>query len=287
MRKTFYISIGLLFLFSCEDEKTVSVTNEDEKTTQIVEEENEVNEFEQFRIESQKKFEKLYNSLKKEESYLIKDSYPEQILGGYILLKERNVTENYSLLGYYKDIDKNYLRNFDSLLVFENNIIELKNNIGKILYKKWGDLEDPDSFTLISPDTTDFWLSLEKDTTGIEAVELYLNKYYTKSSKRKFFDDKHLKMGLNTCAFVQIYDNQIVFSDDNCSESGGAFMLSLPKINTTIAKEFIELMFGNDIMNNIWVTQTKYEPVDGGVGCYYEIEQTENRTIINNTYCGC
>lgn len=86
------------------------------------------------------------------------------------------------------------------------------------------------------------------------------------------------------CSFYQELDFNISYHTWNCKEEGGGFeeTVKFPKISTQEAGSLINELFYDEW--NSWKSEFRYEPE--GAGCYYEIKQTENNTIIS-VWCGC
>ena len=58
----------------------------------------------------------------------------------------------------------------------------------------------------------------------------------------------------------------------------------LPKMSTERLHRFIEKLYYEK--GYIWYSESSYGPKEEGAGCYYEIIQKENQSIID-MYCGC
>ena len=88
----------------------------------------------------------------------------------------------------------------------------------------------------------------------------------------------------------QEFENAIYYSIKQCREAGGTLIrLVLPKTNRQSLVKWIEGIFKSspmDIKHGWNSDKTKFGPTDNGAGCYFEIKETKNNTIVEN-YCGC
>ena len=118
---------------------------------------------------------------------------------------------------------------------------------------------------------------------------LYLIRNY-KAESEKLDIKKYDYPDYNICAFKQKFEHGIVYSEEQCREAGGiTTKLTLPKTDKISIIQWVELIFESSPMDieHGWNSEkTKFGPTDDGVGCYFEIKETENNTEIE-MYCGC
>ena len=93
------------------------------------------------------------------------------------------------------------------------------------------------------------------------------------------------------CAFSQKFQNGITYSVYECKEAGGITIeLKLPKINRKKLMKWIEQIYQvdkTDFDQNVWKeNNTKFEPKEINPGCYYEIMEKKQITLVE-LYCGC
>jgi len=92
------------------------------------------------------------------------------------------------------------------------------------------------------------------------------------------------------CSFSQDFEYGIRYNIEQCKEAGGvSVVVVLPQSEQSSIIDLIETLYKVDRteIENEWNKEkSKYRPRDEGVGCYYEIIDQENSTVIKN-YCGC
>ncbi|MEO0470596.1 MAG: SH3 domain-containing protein [Bacteroidota bacterium] len=137
-------------------------------------------------------------------------------------------------------------------------------------------------FQLFMPDTTELIGIKEAPNERQSEHLLYLKQYYQLAGAQDsvtLYDWSEKEV----CAFVQDFEFGIHYRYENCSEEGGADeQIILPLTDLSIVRKWIEHSFY--AAENVWTSETSYEP--DGVGCYYEIIQQADRTVID-IYCGC
>lgn len=139
------------------------------------------------------------------------------------------------------------------------------------------------SFELEQPDTTKLKLVQNVLDYSESLGYLYLKEYYKIKSSKDSVEIYDWDPDGGVCAFHQDFEFGIHYKLWKCREAGGiSETITLPKIETTAIKKFIELLFYDKF--NEWTDENSYEP--DGAGCYYEIIQNETNTIID-IYCGC
>lgn len=144
-------------------------------------------------------------------------------------------------------------------------------------------------FELKKPNVAELNAELKKTNYTQDVTYLYLNRNY-KAESEKLEVKKYDYPDYNICAFKQKYEHGIVYSEEQCREAGGiTTKLILPKTGKESLVQWIELIFKSspmDIEHGWNSDKTKFGPTDDGVGCYFEIKETEKNTEIE-MYCGC
>ena len=112
----------------------------------------------------------------------------------------------------------------------------------------------------------------------------YFNKYFGKISKPKIL--KRFTESKDVCKIVYLFKNGIVYTKDECSESGSDVTIIFPNYSKSELTKYVEWFFKSDW--NIWnKDKSLYQPKeDGDAGCYIEIKQNKNGYYIKY-YCGC
>ena len=144
-------------------------------------------------------------------------------------------------------------------------------------------------FALNEPKVAELKAELKKNNYSEDVVYVYLQRNYKQSSDKSNVK-KYEYPDYSICAFEQNFENGITYSVEQCREAGGiSTTLILPKTKKSSVIKWVEQIFQSSPMDieHIWNKEkTKYGPTDNGVGCYYEIKETENNTKID-MYCGC
>lgn len=145
------------------------------------------------------------------------------------------------------------------------------------------------AFKLIAPDARNLNEELKRLDYSGDIIYLYLiHNYDSVSGKSKVV--RYDYPDYSICAFDQEFSGGIHYSMEQCMEAGGVTVsLTLPKSDRKSVIKWIELIFESaplDIEHGWNKEKTKFQPLDNGVGCYFEIKETKNNTIIEN-YCGC
>lgn len=139
------------------------------------------------------------------------------------------------------------------------------------------------NFILHLPDTS-MLKKHQKEREWKETLTyLYLRNYYTSISKKDSIEYYEWN-SKSICSFNQSFEGKIKYSVWECKEAGGiSETVEFPKLDLDLTKKFIETVFFDK--GNSWTSEeNKYEP--DGAGCYYEIKQRKEKTIIE-IYCGC
>ena len=128
-----------------------------------------------------------------------------------------------------------------------------------------------------------------KLTNNYESIYCYLTLNYTATSEK--LNTKTYDYSIDSvCAFTQKFSQNITYSLSQCDEEGGATVtLTLPKINKTSLKKWIEAIYASEGMDqtNYWnASNTTFKPAENEAGCYFEIKETKTHTTIER-YCGC
>ncbi|MEQ8474091.1 MAG: hypothetical protein RIC35_23045 [Marinoscillum sp.] len=129
----------------------------------------------------------------------------------------------------------------------------------------------------------------QKSGYAEDLIYIYLHTTFDSLEKKK--EVIHYKYpNYSICSFNQNFQHEINYSIEQCGEAGGAsVILVLPKTERRSVVNLINDLYEidrTDIENEWNAEYTKFEPKDNGVGCYYEIIEKENATVIKN-YCGC
>ncbi|MFD2564805.1 hypothetical protein [Aquimarina rubra] len=145
------------------------------------------------------------------------------------------------------------------------------------------------NFALKEPNVMELKAELKKNNNADDVVYVYLQRNYKQSSDKANVKNYEYT-DYSICAFEQDFENEITYSVEKCREAGGiSTTLILPKSKKSSVIKWIEQIFKSspmDIEHGWNKEKTKYGPTDNGVGCYYEIKETENNTKID-MYCGC
>ena len=145
-------------------------------------------------------------------------------------------------------------------------------------------------FELAIPNSTELKEELRnrQDYVG-DPIYLYLLRNYKPTSDQ--MDAKNYEFpDYSICSFTQNFENEIVYKTEHCQEGKGiSCTLILPKMSRENLERWIEGIYQSDSMAipHDWnEDRSEFRPLDSGAGCYYEIIEEENRTIVKS-YCGC
>lgn len=136
-------------------------------------------------------------------------------------------------------------------------------------------------FILIIPDTVRLKKQVYAREYAGSLAYIYLKTYYEKASPQKpleYFGGDTEKV----CSFRQEFKQEISYYHWDCRENGANESITFPKMELKEVKEWLETLFYDKA--NSWTSDYNYEA--DGVGCYYEIKQTDRHTIIEIS-CGC
>lgn len=131
----------------------------------------------------------------------------------------------------------------------------------------------------------------EKQNYESNVIYMYLyQKYDSISSKHSIKYLNYPDYGI--CSFKQEFEHQISFYLSSCKEAGGSSVrLILPSnMDMQNLKSWVEKIYNSAPFEGVphqWnSTGNKFEPIDQGAGCYYEIKKLENTTLVT-CHCGC
>jgi len=145
------------------------------------------------------------------------------------------------------------------------------------------------NFELRNPNVVELHVAMEKSNYTQEPTYLYLIRNYKVISEKTDLR-KYNYADYNICAFTQTFEHGIVYSEEQCGETGGiTTRLTLPKTERKSLIQWVELIYESlpmDIEHGWNSNKTKFGPTDDGAGCYFEITETEEHTEID-MYCGC
>lgn len=146
------------------------------------------------------------------------------------------------------------------------------------------------NFKIKKPNIDELKAELQHNNFSDDAIYMFLKKQYDSIAEKKNVSHRRIFEETEICSFEQDFENGISYSMYNCSESGGmSISLMLPKTDRNSIIQWVELIYKSSPMDieHGWNSEkTKFEPTYKGVGCYYEIKETESNTIVEN-YCGC
>lgn len=233
-----------------------------------------------------------------DKAYSITDLIPESVYGSYVNIGTTSDNNYGAFLGFtFYILDTTAIKKFDSILFLSDtnsNYIELVNKKEKHLIERWGGEIDFESKNIFKIDTLIFDEIMPVSDYSNDIFYKYLKSKYS-SRDLKYFDGNDSYS--DSCSFVEVFNDNIVYESSVCGEGGSSQYIYMPKISNEKARYLMDELFDLDTNSssdtnvyyegNIWVSDTVNEPKGTGVGCYYEIEQTPNMTIIKNTYCGC
>ena len=144
-------------------------------------------------------------------------------------------------------------------------------------------------FKIAKPNVDELKLEMKRTRYTKDVVYLYLNRNYDSIAKKReviHYDYPDYSI----CSFNQDFENGINYSVEQCKEAGGiSISIVLPKTDRQSLIQWIELIFQSSPMDieHSWNSdKSKFRPTDDGVGCYYEIKETDANTLVKN-YCGC
>lgn len=144
-------------------------------------------------------------------------------------------------------------------------------------------------FKIAEPNVEELKAEMKRTKYAEDVIYLYLNRNFDSIAKKReviYYNYPDFSI----CSFNQDFENGINYSIEQCREAGGiSVSLTLPKTEKKSLVEWVERIFKSspiDIEHGWNKDKSKFEPTDKGVGCYFEIKETERNTIVEN-YCGC
>jgi len=145
------------------------------------------------------------------------------------------------------------------------------------------------NFDLKKPNVAELSAELKKTNYTEDVTYLYLIRNY-KTESEKLEVKKYDYSDYNICAFNQKFEHGIIYSEEQCKETGGiTTKLTLPKTDKVSLIQWVELIYKSSPMDieHGWNSEkTKFGPTDDGAGCYFEFKENKNSTEIK-MYCGC
>ena len=85
------------------------------------------------------------------------------------------------------------------------------------------------------------------------------------------------------CGYLQKFQYGILYKE-RCLESGIQIIYEFPTLKSNDIRQWVEALFFT--VNHIWEDQNNYVEKEGGAGCYYQIIQSDSKTVVD-VYCGC
>ncbi|WP_053990045.1 hypothetical protein [Mangrovimonas sp. TPBH4] len=144
-------------------------------------------------------------------------------------------------------------------------------------------------FIIAQPNIDELKAEMKRTNYADDVIYLFLNLNYDSISKKReitYYD----YLDYSICSFNQDFENGINYSIEQCKEAGGATIsLVLPKTKRESLVKWIEGIFKSspmDIQHGWNLDKSKFGPTDNGAGCYFEINETNENTLVKN-YCGC
>ena len=144
-------------------------------------------------------------------------------------------------------------------------------------------------FKIVEPNIDELKAEVKGTNYSDDVIYLFLTQNYDSIGKKReiiYYDYPDYSI----CSFNQDFEKGINYSIEQCKEGGGASIsLVLPKTNRHSLVKWIEAIFKSspmDIPHGWNKDKSKFGPTDNGAGCYFEIKETNENTIVKN-YCGC
>lgn len=142
--------------------------------------------------------------------------------------------------------------------------------------------EKKETFELIKPNREALRIAWGSDMEINSLGYLYLKENYIPITGKTDLEYEEWDLE-NPCSFSENFENGIKYSVTHCGEEGGMDEdLVFPLMELDAVKRFINDLFYDE--QNVWSSDYHYAP--DGVGCHYEIIQSEENTTIS-IYCGC
>ncbi|MFY0604819.1 MAG: hypothetical protein JXQ93_12845 [Flavobacteriaceae bacterium] len=144
-----------------------------------------------------------------------------------------------------------------------------------------------ETFTLKKPDVQKIHQTLQESDYLKSAIFLYLENNYGKNSQKKII--KKDSDGITECGFSKVFQHNIEYEIEQCNEVSYEIQkITFPKTSMEAIKKWVELIYeaGFTKIKNVWYpNENKYGPKDKEAGCYFQIKQTKDTTIVN-IWCG-
>jgi len=144
---------------------------------------------------------------------------------------------------------------------------------------------------LPKPDSLSINNSMVESEYGIDLV-VYIYLIENFNSKTEKFDLEYFDWDKEKiCGFKQEFEDGIKYTNWKCKEAGGISVnIEFPKMKREDLMEWVEQINGLiewKTSGNVWKeNNSKFEPKVVEPGCYYEIKESINKTIVE-IYCGC
>lgn len=152
--------------------------------------------------------------------------------------------------------------------------------LGTMLYGQSLELPEPDGLQLQEQQ--------EADENRFEDLYYYLTDHFKVVGEKK--NARYYYQSEDLCGFDQEFEQNISYSTTSCGEAvGQTTTIHFPRTPQRVLMDWIRQIHATDpeLGENTWRENlSKYEPVDQGVGCYYQIRHTKSQSIVTR-YCGC
>ena len=138
------------------------------------------------------------------------------------------------------------------------------------------------SFTFPEPDTVKIQQQTSETSHQYSDIYFYLLNNFGKQGIKdsvRFYDQSG-----SYCSYKQEFNNNISLRTHTCEEVGIDERIVFPKVATEEMQKLVMWFFTTK--DNHWSTDLEYSPIEEGPGCYIEIIQYENSTVLKY-YCGC
>jgi hypothetical protein len=148
-----------------------------------------------------------------------------------------------------------------------------------------------DKFELKPADAQKLKQQFEDNNYQENIILSYLKENYKVTSKKldikldPDFDNKE-------CGFTLKFEHGIVYTYHNCGEAKPVEeKILFPKVDKVTLQKWIETIEKANPAaadtNNVWYeNETEFGPKDEGVGCYYKILPSKDKSIVE-VWCGC
>ncbi len=111
---------------------------------------------------------------------------------------------------------------------------------------------------------------------------LLLDHFQPKASFDSLFFEPS---GMYIIGYQLTFENGIVFEYTEL-ESGGEVNCIIPTTNDVLLRSFLSKVYYEKDLDASWDSDTTYQPIDGGAGCYIDLKKVAGY-ISFSVYCGC